>query len=89
MEGLKVHIRHVMLWEFKQLKHIYQSLLEKCLALVNHKNIVLLHDNARPHTARVTQEKFWSLAGLLYLTHHTHLTLRLPIIKVLDHCKTL
>ena len=22
----------------------------------------------------------WSLAGLFYLTHHTHLTLRIPII---------
>ena len=73
----------------QQLQRVHQSLLEKRPTLVNRKNVVLLHDNARPHTARVTQEFFWSLAGLFYLTHHTHLTLRLPIIICLDHCKIL
>ena len=37
---------------------VHQSLLEKRPALVNRKNVVLLHDNARPHTARVTQGIF-------------------------------
>ena len=35
----------------QQLQHIHQSLLEKCPALVKWKNVVLLHDNTRPHTA--------------------------------------
>ena len=73
----------------QQLQRVHQSLLEKLPTLINRKNVVLLHDNARPHTARVTQEKFWSSACLFYLTHHTHLTLRLPIIIFLDHCKAL
>ena len=66
----------------QQLQSVHQSLLKRRPALVNWKN-VLLYDNARPHTARITQEKIWSLAGLFYLTHHTHLTLRLSSLKTL------
>ena len=52
----------------QQLQHVHQSLLEKRPALVNRKNVVLLHDNARPHTARVTQEKNLEL-GWSVLSH--------------------
>lgn len=35
---------------------------EKRPALVNRKNVTFFHDNARPHTARVNQEKMIKLA---------------------------
>ena len=62
----------------QQLQYVHQSLLEERPALVNRKNVVLLHDNARPHTARVTQEHFLELGCSTSPT--TYLTLRLPII---------
>ena len=52
----------------QQLQRVHQSLLEKRPALVNRKNVVLLHDNARPHTARVTQENVLEL-GCSVLPH--------------------
>lgn len=33
----------------------------KCLALANRKNVILLHDNVRPHTASVRQENTYEL----------------------------
>ena len=53
---------------FQQLQRVHQSLLEKRPALVNRKNVVLLHNNARPHTARVTQGNFLEL-GRSVLPH--------------------
>ena len=44
------------------------SLLKKCPTLVDRKNVVLLHGNARPHTARVTQKIFLEL-GWFVLPH--------------------
>ena len=72
----------------QQLQRVHQSLLKKRPALVNRKNVVLLHDNTRPHTAGVTQEKHFE-PGLSSLPHHTHLTFRLLIIIFLDHCNSL
>ena len=36
---------------------VQQKLLQSSAALVNRKGVLLLHDNARPHTARQTREK--------------------------------
>ncbi|XP_065645670.1 histone-lysine N-methyltransferase SETMAR-like [Hydra vulgaris] len=44
-----------------QLQRVHDLLLVKQPALVHRRGVLLLHDNARPHTARVTQDKLQSL----------------------------
>ena len=41
----------------QQRQCVHENLLRKCLTLINRRNIVLLYDNAKPHSARITQEK--------------------------------
>lgn len=43
-----------------QLEDLKNALSRKRPSLLNRKGVVLLHDNARPHTARLTQEKIMS-----------------------------
>jgi histone-lysine N-methyltransferase SETMAR len=44
-----------------QLQNLSDALKEKRPALVNRKGVILLHDNARPHTAKLTREKIREL----------------------------
>ncbi len=51
-----------------QLAEMHRKLHEKLPALVNRNGPILLHDNARPHVARVTQTKLNNL-GIEVLPH--------------------
>ncbi|CAK9816645.1 Histone-lysine N-methyltransferase SETMAR [Anthophora plagiata] len=55
----------------QQLARVQEKLKEKQPALINRKGVMLLNDNSRPHTARITQEKIldlkWSV--LLHLPY--------------------
>ncbi len=45
----------------QQLDRLQLALIEKRPALVNRKWVILQHDNARPHSARMTQQKIRDL----------------------------
>lgn len=45
-----------------QLERVQKQLTKKQPALINRKGVVLLQDNARPHTAKVTRQKIHSLS---------------------------
>jgi histone-lysine N-methyltransferase SETMAR len=45
----------------QQLVRVHESLAQKHPALVNRKGVVFLHDNARPHVAKLTREKIKDL----------------------------
>ena len=44
-----------------QLSRVQAALIEKQPATVNRKGIILLHDNARPHIAKLTLKKISEL----------------------------
>jgi hypothetical protein len=48
---------------------MYTVSLEKYLALVNRKRVLLQQDNARPHTAKKTLKKIEELEGIELLPH--------------------
>lgn len=53
----------------QQLERMYAALGERYPALVNRKRVLLQQDNARPHTAHITQEKIEELEGIELLPH--------------------
>ena len=56
----------------QQLDRVYDKLKEKYPALVNRKRALFQHDNAKPHTAKKTKEKFEELDGVEVLPHPTY-----------------
>lgn len=53
----------------QQLERVYEKLKEKYPALIN-RGLALFHqDNAKPHTARLTKEKFKQMDGVVILPH--------------------
>lgn len=53
----------------QQLDRVYEKLKEKYPALVTRKRALFQQDNARPHTAKKTKEKFKELDGVEVLPH--------------------
>ena len=53
----------------QQLERMYAALGERYPALVNRKRVLLQQDNARHHTAHITQEKIEELEGIELLPH--------------------
>ena len=59
-------IRHSMQTYSQLLQYVHENLLRKHQTLFNRRNIVLLHENARSHSARIMQEKnigFWMICS--------------------------
>lgn len=44
-----------------QMEKLHKYLQKKCPSLINHKGILLLHNNARPYIAWATQQKIVAL----------------------------
>jgi histone-lysine N-methyltransferase SETMAR len=53
----------------QQLERVYDKLKEKYPALVNRKRALMQQDNAKPHTAKKTKDKFEELDGVELLPH--------------------
>jgi histone-lysine N-methyltransferase SETMAR len=53
----------------QQLEKMCTVLVEKYLALVNRKRVLLQQDNARPHTAKKTLQKIEELEGIELIPH--------------------
>ncbi len=45
----------------QQLSRLYQSIQYKQPALIIRKGVIILHDNARPHTCNIVKEKLREL----------------------------
>ena len=52
-----------------QLERMHYKLAKKYPALINRKNVLLHHDNARPHTSRMTKQKITELPGIELIPH--------------------
>jgi len=46
---------------YAQLQRVHEKIRERRPYLANRKNVVFLHDNARPHTSGKTIKKMWEL----------------------------
>ena len=55
--------------------NVYKNLIRKCPVLIKKINVVLLYDNAEPHSARITQEKILDFVWSLQPISHIHQTL--------------
>lgn len=53
----------------QQLERVYEKLKQKYPALINRKRALMQQDNAKPHTARKTKDKFEELDGVEVLPH--------------------
>ena len=53
----------------QQLDRVYDKLKEKYPALINRKRALMQQDNAKPHTAKKTKDKFKELEGVEVLPH--------------------
>jgi len=77
---------------YQQLDNLKIAIQEKCPILINHKEVIFHHDNAKPHILQnrsCANQRNWN--GILY---HTHLSPIIPspiipsdYLTCFDHCK--
>ena len=58
--------------------------LRKRLLLDNRRNVELLYENGRPHSRKITREKYWIKVDLFYPVHYIQQTLHHVIFIILD-----
>jgi hypothetical protein len=73
---------------YQQLEKMYAVLLDKYLALVNRKRVLLQQDYARPHTAKKTLQKIEELEGIEQLPHSAFSPDLEPSVYYLFRCMT-
>ena len=70
-------LQHIPIYNFPPLwwgrkKTENESLLRKSPAPLNGRNAGILYDNLNPHSARLTQEKYFIWASLFYSINYIH-----------------
>lgn len=72
----------------QQLDKLNEAIAEKRPELINRKEVIFHHDNARSHSSLMTREKLLELGWMCCLIRHIRLILRHQTIICFDPYKT-